>query len=331
MKQFVAIGSLLLLLTACRLSSRVPATPALEATFPIGAQHIEAGNYEVRLGNQHDQRDVIIHIPPAYDGSAKLPMVIVLHGGGGSGAQVQRQTDMDRYADEYGFVAVYPNGSGRLEDAVLTWNSGHCCGYALQNDVDDVGFLSLLIDSMLSHYAVDPTRVYVAGMSNGAMMTYRSGAELSEKIAAIAPVAGTIGGQPRYKYPQVLPPTPATPVSVMAFNGMQDLHVLYEGGEGPEAVNGGRFDVSAAQSIQFWVEANGCDSTPLTETMAGGNIIIDTYSGCAAGTQVVLVTIVDGGHAWPGGQGEGGDQPTQDIVASEMMLQFFLEHPKATP
>lgn len=329
MKQFVAFCLLVSFVSACRLPVRGQPAPAVEATFPIGAQQIEAGNYEVRLGNQDDQRDMIIHIPPAYDGSVQLPMVIVLHGGGGSGAQVQRQIQLDPYADEYGFVAVYPDGSGRFDEALFTWNSGHCCGYSLQNEVDDVGFLRLLIDSMLSHYAIDPSRVYVTGMSNGAMMAYRAAAELSEKIAAIAPVAGSIGGQARYKYPQVLPPTPQAPVSVMAFHGMQDMHVLYEGGEGPESINGGRFDVSVAESIQFWLEANSCDPTPTTETRAAGNIIIDTYSGCAAATQIVLVTIVDGGHAWPGGRGGVGDEPTQDISASEMMLQFFLEHPKA--
>lgn len=318
-----------LLLTACRLPARGgQETPIPDATFPVGRQAIEPGDYTLQLGNQDDLRDVIIHIPPAYDGTAMLPLVIVLHGGGGSGSQVQRQADLDPYADEYGFVAVYPNGSGRLEDAVLTWNSGHCCGYALTNRVDDVGFLSLLIDSMLSHYAIDPDMVYLTGLSNGAMMAYRGGAELADKVAGIAPIAGTIGGQVGGIGPQIFPDTPSEPVSVIAFHGMQDSHVLYDGGVGADQIDVGRADLSVVSSISFWVKANGCDATPETVTQANGNIIIETYGGCEAGTQVVLVTIVDGLHAWPGGHRALVDEPTQDISASEMMLQFFLEHPK---
>jgi polyhydroxybutyrate depolymerase len=105
---------------------------------------------------------------------------------------------------------------------------------------------------------------------------------------------------------------------------MQDQHVLYEGGLGPEALTQGRIDLSVERSIAFWVEADGCDPEPATETMADGNIIIDTFSGCDAGTEVVLVTILDGLHAWPGGKSGIGDTPTQDISANEMMLKFFL-------
>jgi polyhydroxybutyrate depolymerase len=181
------------------------------------AGSLAPGNYGLTLGPDGDQRKVILHIPPAYDKSSKLPLVIVLHGGGGSAEQVQRQSQMDRYADQFGFVVAYPNGSGRLEDAIFTWNSGHCCGYALEHNVDDVGFLIALIDSLNKQYAIDPNRVYVTGMSNGAMMAYRTGAELADKIAGIAPVAGTIGGQVRYKYPPVFPDDPSEPVSVIAF------------------------------------------------------------------------------------------------------------------
>ena len=258
-----------------------------------------------------------------------MPLLILMHGGGGSAAQVQRSTQMDVDADQYGFVVAYPNGSGRLGDTLLTWNSGHCCGYALQNQVDDVGFLSLLIDRLIEHYSIDPNRVYLAGMSNGAMMAYRAGAELADKVAGIGPVSGSIGGRVTESGFEIIPPSPTQPVSVMAFNGKQDQHVPYEGGIGPAAINEGRVDLSVDASISYWVEADGCDALPETIKQANGNIIIDTYSGCKGDTQVVLVTIVDGGHAWPGGRGSPvGDVPTQDILANQMMLEFFLAHPK---
>ncbi len=310
---------------ACQRPASLQVTPP---SIPGSGGSISTGNYSVVMGPQGDSRDVTLHFPPAYDGNHRLPLIIVLHGGGGSGEQVERQSEMDSYADEFGFVAAYPNGSGRLEDAFLTWNSGHCCGYALSHNVDDVDFLSALIDSLVSDYAVDPNRIFMTGLSNGAMMTYRAGAELAYKIAGIAPIAGTIGGQIDGSGPQIIPDTPGQPVSVIAFHGKQDTHVLYDGGIGGEQIDAGRADLSVPTSISFWVNADGCNPNPSTETQADGNIIIDTYSGCEAGTEVVLVTIMDGAHAWPGGKAGIGDTPTQDISASEMILQFFLEHPK---
>lgn len=314
-----------LLASACQRTSRLQA-----ASLPIGAEEtISPGTYTLTLGPEDDQRDVILHIPPSYDGNSLFPLVIVLHGGGGSAEQIHGQINMDASADHYGFVVAYPNGSGGLDDLLLTWNAGHCCGYAMNRNIDDVGYLSTLIDQLVENYAIDPDRVYMAGMSNGAMMTYRAGAELADKLAGIAPVAGTIGGQARVKYPAVFPDAPAEPVSVIAFHGMQDQHVLYEGGMGLEAINQGRIDFSVEKSIAFWLNADGCNTAPETETRANGNIVIDTYSGCATGTQVVLVTIMDGGHAWPGAKPGFGDEPNQEISANQMMLEFFLARPKS--
>jgi polyhydroxybutyrate depolymerase len=335
-KKLIVLGLALALLAACRFASETTPTVEVQATgetisstaSPID-ETIAARNYALSLGSENDTRDVIVHIPPAYDGSLELPLLIVLHGGAGNGSQIQRLTELDADADEYGFIVAYPDGSGRLGDSLLTWNSGHCCGYALENDVDDVAFIDLLIDRLISHYAVDPSRVYLAGISNGGMMAYRAGAELADKVAGIAPIAGSIGGRITENGFEIVPGRPGAPVSVIAFHGMQDQHVLYEGGIGPEEIIEGRVDISVYESINFWLDANDCDLVPETGTQAEGNIVIDTYGGCEGGTAVVLVTIVDGGHAWPGAsRGLVSDQPTQDISANEMMLEFFLAHPK---
>ncbi len=337
MRKFAPFLILTLLLASCRLAADAatsqPSQPAqatlADPTVFVGQPTIEPGDYALSLGRDGDQRDVILHLPPAYDGSLDLPLVIVLHGGAGNGQHIQRHTQLDVDADEYGFVVAYPDGSGRLQDALFTWNVGHCCGYAFENNVDDVAFLSLLIDRLVEHYAIDPSRVYLAGISNGGMMAYRAGAELADKVAAIAPIAASIGGQATPDSATFFPPQPSSPVAVMAFHGMQDQHVLYEGGLSPMAITDGRSDLSTAESIGFWVETNGCNPVPSTEEQAGGNIIIDTYTDCEGGADVVLVTIVDGGHAWPGGrQRLVGDNPTQDISANRMMLEFFLAHPK---
>jgi polyhydroxybutyrate depolymerase len=327
MKKLAFILLLAIALSGCRLAQRFAPTPT---PIPFSEGGIPApGDYPLSVVNGEDRRDVIVHLPPAYDGAAELPMVIVLHGGAGSAEHIKRHSQMDADADQFGFIAVYPNGSGRLGDTLLTWNAGHCCGYALENNSDDVAILSALIDAMLSHYAIDPDRVYIAGISNGGMMAYRAGAELADKVAAIAPIAASIGGQVNADSPVVFPDTPASPVAVIAFHGMQDQHVLYDGGLSPMAVQDGRIDLSVDSSISFWVKANGCDPQQASETQAGGNIIVETYSGCASGADVVLVTIVDGGHAWPGAPERlVGDDPTQDISANQMMLEFFLAHPK---
>jgi polyhydroxybutyrate depolymerase len=270
-----------------------------------------------------------VHLPPAYDGGTRLPLIIVLHGGAGSGEHIQRVSEMDADADEYGFVVAYPNGSGNFENRLFTWNAGHCCGEARRENVNDVAFIAALIDNLLSHYAIDPDRVYLAGISNGGMMAYRAGAELADKVAGIAPIAGSLGGQVTPDGPQIFPASPSEAVSVIAFHGMQDQHVLYDGGTSPMAIEDGRVDLSVDSSVSFWVKANGCDAAPTTAEQADGNIVVETYTNCEGGSEVVLVTIVDGGHAWPGARrGLVSDQPTQDISANQMMLEFFLAHPK---
>lgn len=314
-----------LMLSACQLAGRAAAPEDL----PGAGEGLSSGDQHLTVVNGDDRREVIVHVPPAYDGEAKLPLLIVLHGGAGSAEHIQHLTELDADADEFGFVVAYPNGSGRLAGSLLTWNGGHCCGYALENEVDDVGLLRVLIDAMLGHYAIDPQRVYITGISNGGILAYRAGAELADKVAAIAPIAATLGGQVNTDSPAVYPDTPSAPVAVIAFHGKLDQHILYDGGLSPLAIQDGRIDLSVDSSVSFWVKANGCSPQPAEETQAEGNVIIETYSGCASDADVVLVTIVDGGHAWPGAQrGLVSDEPTQDISANEMMLQFFLEHPK---
>src|SRR4030042_572429 len=123
-----------------------------------------------------------------------MPLVIVLHGGGGNAQSTAGMTGMNVKADSSGVIAVYPNGNGRLSDEkLLTWNAGNCCGYALDNNIDDVAFIRSLIDDLQSKLAIDQSRVYATGISNGGMMSYLLACQLSDKIAAIAPVAGTMG------------------------------------------------------------------------------------------------------------------------------------------
>lgn len=176
-----------------------------------------------RLTLQHDgrTRTYKLHVPARVaQGTSAVPLVIMLHGGGGNADNAEMMSGFSRKADREGFIVAYPDGTGGGRAAMYTWNAGHCCGYAMQNKVDDVGFLGALIDQVQRDHRIDPSRVYVTGMSNGGMMSHRAGIGLADRIAAIAPVVGALFGDEA---------TPRSPVSAIIINGMRDESVPYNG------------------------------------------------------------------------------------------------------
>ncbi|KYK22634.1 hypothetical protein AYK25_02425 [Thermoplasmatales archaeon SM1-50] len=271
-----------------------------------------------------------IDLPSSYDPSNSYPLVFVFHGGGGNGNNIEDTTNFTKKAYEEKFIVVYPFGTGRLNKFLLTWNCGFCCGYALENNVDDVGFIRSLYEHIKNEYSINPKMVYATGISNGGILAYRVGAELSDIFAAIAPVAAQIGGQATIDDEIWQIPEPNNPVSVIAFNGMNDTRVPYDGGR-PQVGNAHVYSwMSTNESILFWVEHNECNTTPERNISESGNIIIDTYHDGLNNTEVKLVTIVDGTHSWPGGKKgwQGGPEPTQEISATDMIWDFFKEHTK---
>ena len=280
---------------------------------------LKAGDHVLSLKAGGRERTYLLHLPPVYDGKRSLPLVIVLHGGGGNAPGAVQMTGFSEKADKEGFVVVYPNGSGRLKNRLLTWNSGNCCGYALDNNVDDVGFIRSLIDELERTRVIDPKRVYATGMSNGGMMTYRLACELSDKIAAAAPVAGALNLENC---------RPIRPVSMIIFHGTADEHVLYDGGEPLKRVDTHRrVDKPVSSAVTFWVKQNGCSETPQREEK--GNIRTEIYRGGKEGMEVALYTVKGGGHAWPGGETYLlGAEPTREISATDLMWEFFVRHPK---
>lgn len=255
-----------------------------------------------------------VHVPR--NAGARLPVVLVLHGGGGNGQQVEQQTGMSEAADKAGFIAVYPDGSGRT--ALKTWNSGNCCAYAHREKIDDVAFAAALLDKIIADYPADPARVFATGLSNGAMMSYRLACELSGRVSAIAPVAGALN---------VEPCKPTKPVSVLAIHGTDDELVPYNGGPPARTVPGTEswVNTSVSQSVGFWATHNACEPTP----QPGQDGTLSTYRGCADGTQVMLRTVAGGGHAWPGGKAarEQADPPAPKPDASAVILDFFAHLP----
>ncbi len=154
---------------------------------------LEPGDHEFALTFDSRSRYFLVHVPPQAMAGEPLPVVLALHGGGGNPEQFKSENGVDEVADAAGFIAVYPAGTGGLPRTLLTWNTGtDCCGFALEQDVDDVGFLVAVVDDLDSRTEVDSRRVYFTGHSNGGIMAYRIAAEAAERVAAIAPVAGAM-------------------------------------------------------------------------------------------------------------------------------------------
>lgn len=247
--------------------------------------------------------------------------MLALHGATMNGPMMARLTDLNHKADEAGFIAVYPNGTGKRSS--LFWNGGKCCGSAVKENVDDVAFIDALLDDLKQNYPVDERRVYATGMSNGGIMVYRLAADLSDRIAAIAPVAGSlateIGDLKR-------------PVSVLHFHGTNDEFVPFEGGKGPKSITGTQF-LSAEQSVGMWVKANGCDENPKVEVLSKSgdemNVSRKSFGLGKDGAEVVLVVIEGGGHTWPGTKSpaEVLGKSALNISANDLMWDFFQKHP----
>ncbi len=243
----------------------------------------------------HDgvERTYLLHLPPAYDGEDALPMVFVFHGGGGEGEGMARVTHMSDVADERGFIAVYPDGIDK------NWNDGRP---EINPGIDDVGFISALINKLKSEYGIDAGRIYSTGISNGGMFSFRLACELSDKIAAIAPVAALMG--------ETLSQTcsPPRPVPVMLVMGTDDPLVPWEGGKiGGERIDRGRA-LSEPATVSFWVDLNGCSDTPVVTYLPdeapadGTKVRREIYAGGRDGTEVVVLAVEGGGHTWPGGE-----------------------------
>lgn len=264
-------------------------------------------------------RSYHLYAPPGI--SKPAPLVIMLHGGGGNGKNGAMMSGLNAAAAREGFLVIYPDGTSR-RGPFKTWNGGHCCAYAMQENIDDVGFISALIDSLVAEGSVDPKRVYATGMSNGAIMAHRLGRELPEKIAAIAPVVGAVFGDEQ---------PAARPVSAMIVTGMLDENVPPAGGYGvsPRQRNdpNDRSYAPAAAQAAYWAATNGCPKAK-TETEKTAAYTLTTYTGCKEGSEVLWYNLTEGTHSWPGGRPghRGGDEPSKGLATNDVMWAFFERH-----
>jgi polyhydroxybutyrate depolymerase len=278
-----------------------PAPPAI----PVGqsSQSIEWGA---------TSRTFNLYRPQGLTGAA--PLVVMLHGGFGNGAQAEHSYHWDTVADKGHFLVAYPDGQGRA------WNAGGCCGNPAQNNLDDVGFITAMVGAIEQQLTVDPARVYVTGMSNGAMMSLRLACE-TDMFAAIAPVAGTM----------VTDCSRARPTSVLQIHGTADASVPYNGGPGKSMKTDGspRVDGPPVPVVNAaWRAIDNCG--PPASTTAGA--VATETAGCPDGRTVELISVADAGHQWPGGvrgpilEHLGLPEPSNALDATDTIWQFFSQH-----
>jgi len=278
------------------------------------------GTYSFKLQHGGLQRAYLVHVPPGYDATRPIPVVVAFHGGGGDmNLQADTNYNIVGKSDSAGFIAVFPNGYSRLPSGKLaTWNAGNCCSAARDRNIDDVGFVRAMLVQLQARMNVDPQRIFATGMSNGGMFSHRLACEMADTFRAIAAVAGPDG---------TLSCSPARPISVLHIHAKNDTHVLFTGGAGKDAFRDqskvANF-VSVPETISRWTQRNHCMAPP-TRVLEVPGAYCEVYAGCADGVQVQLCATEQGAHSWPGVKvARSGNEPaSQAINANDVMWDFF--------
>ena len=268
-------------------------------------------------------RNYIVHLPPHYNQTHALPLVLAFHGGGGTGKSMDGLTHFNRVADEKNFIVVYPDGYQKH------WGDGRGTSPSERDGVDDVAFISALIDTLSTQYHIDPKRVYATGISNGGFFSQRLGCQLATKIAAIAVVAATM--------PLNLAQTcqPGRPVPMVLMHGTADPLVSEAGGT--MTVGEGGKILSTTATVTLWRNQNKCNSTSTKDNLPttvddGTQVQRELWNGCDQNASVIFYNIINGGHTWPNGPQY---LPTRiigktshNLDATQTIWDFFQAHPR---
>jgi len=263
-------------------------------------------------------RRYLLYVPQSYDPAHPVPLVVSIHGYVQWPAHQQAMTGWNALADEYGFFVVYPQGT----DVPLRWHA-----QPIPDDPDgmarDVQFIRDVLDHLCRTYAIDESRIYINGMSNGAGMTHLLACKMPERIAAIGGVAGAYLYQPG-------PGEPGHPMPVMAFHGTDDPIVPYAGGQ--NRVMQHPFTFSPVETwAAGWAVRNGCAEQPVEERVAE-DVCMLRYPDCSGSSEVVLYVVEGGGHTWPGGQPLPRwltGHTSLSVDASALMWEFFRRHSRS--
>jgi polyhydroxybutyrate depolymerase len=236
-----------------------------------------------------------------------MPLVFNFHGYTSNAMQEQLLSKMNAKADDAGFIAIFAEGTGNPQ----SWDAGACCGQAVQNAVDDIGFVKDMLATATQRLCIDQRRIFATGMSNGGFLSHRLGCELADTIAAVAPVASVLG------MPSC---TPSRPMPVLHFHGTADPLVPYGGSPSLGFP-------SVPDTFAGWAMRDQCTDMP-SQTFSMGDSHCSSYLHCAGGAEVTLCTIDGGGHTWPGGTPVPSlGYTTPNLSATDSMWSFFQAHP----
>jgi polyhydroxybutyrate depolymerase len=296
------------------------AVPIFLGVAAVNGYMTRAGSDDIRGRTLVDgrERTYDLHVPANYDGTQDVPLLIALHGRLGTGSGQQKLVHLDQVSDEFGFLVVYPDGLQR------SWADGRGATPSDKSGVDDVKFISALIDTLESKYKVDRLRIYATGMSNGGFMTGRLACDLSDRIAAVAIVGASLSENVAAGC------YPAKPVSVLILQGSEDPLVPFGGAPGNRGVA-----LSHDAAVQKLVEVNHCAGEPKKEHVPdhagdGTSLDVTTYAGCAGGSEVRSYVLNGGGHAWPGGvpylPATSVGKTTRNLNASKIIWEFLSGH-----
>jgi polyhydroxybutyrate depolymerase len=296
------------------------------------AEEIPRGHQKLSLEVGGRTREAILFLPNSYDKAKPIPLVIALHGMGGSALNALKETEWSVKAAKENFIVVYPEGTrpdgkkppslGRNPQA---WNDGSGRFYAGEQKIDDVEFIRALIAKLRVEYTIDPKRIYVTGFSNGASMTSRLGAELSDQIAAIAPHSGACWNTNLKVKPGL---------SLLYITGTADTLNPLEGGFPKLALGGkdqgGEKKPPVQEQIDKWLTALACAKTPASDETKEG---VRTRKYGPGETSTLEFITIDGlGHHWAGGKSQSPEflvgKNTKKLNATDTVYEFFKKHPR---
>ncbi len=263
----------------------------------------------------HDglERDYILYIPANYTPEKEVPLLFNFHGYTSNANEQMFYGDFRSIADTAGFIIVHPQGENLAGADTRHWNVG---GWTLGSTIDDVGFTEALLTKISTAYTIDLQRVYSTGMSNGGYMSFLLACQLSDKIAAIASVTGSMT-------PQIYDAcNPQHPTPILQIHGTNDGVVPYGGANWTRSID----DV-----IAYWVDFNNASSTFTSQDFAnnsdtdGSTVERQTYEVGASNVLVEHFKVTGGGHTWPG-TFLNGFGTNQDINASLEIWNFLAQY-----
>ena len=259
-------------------------------------------------------RTFMTHLPQGYSNQKKYPLVLAFHGGSPLGYQsIQYQSRLSDKADSSGFIVVYPEGVKIAGNR--TWNAGGCCAPATTLNIDDVGFVSSLLNNLFRTRSIDTTKVYATGFSNGALLSYKLANQLTKRFAAIAIVEGDFVSYPWQ---------PSRAIPIISFHSYLDQNVKYYGG----VTIGNTGTYFPPQDSMFNIISSNYECSVRKQTLFHDSNKYDhfKYSSCACSAVIEQFVSYDGEHSWPGGLSLSGVAVSNQFSATYLMWEFFKQY-----